>query len=57
MDDARRGNDLPVNGNSLREAVDAILEGRPVSAKQIPSLGCNIKWKPGREPDYFKLVP
>ncbi len=56
MDDARRGNDLPVTGKSLRDAVDAVLSGRPVSANQIPSLGCNIKWKPGREPDYFRLV-
>ena len=57
MDDARRGNDLPVTGRSLRDAVDAILAGRTVSPNQIPSLGCNIKWKPGLEPDYFKLVP
>jgi peroxiredoxin len=57
MDDARRGNDLPVTGKSLRDAVDAVLSGRPVSANQVPSLGCNIKWKPGREPDYFNLLP
>ena len=57
MDDARRGNDLPVTGKSLREAVDAVLGGRDVPGNQIPSLGCNIKWKPGREPDYFKLLP
>ena len=56
MDDARRGNDLPVTGKSLREAVDAVLAGKPVSPNQIPSLGCNIKWRPENEPDYFKLV-
>ena len=56
MDDARRGNDLPVTGKSLREAVDAVLAGRAVSPNQIPSLGCNIKWKPGQEPEYFQLV-
>ena len=34
-------------------ALDAVLAGQPVSAEQKPSLGCNIKWKPGNEPDYF----
>lgn len=57
MDDARRGNDLPVTGQSLRDAVAAILAGESVSPNQIPSLGCNIKWKPGNEPDYSRLVP
>jgi len=56
MDDARRGNTLPVTGKDLRAAVDAVLGGQPVSANQIPSLGCNIKWKPGQEPEYFHLV-
>lgn len=56
MDDARRGNDLPVTGKDLRAAVEAVLSGKPVSPNQIPSLGCNIKWKPGNEPDYFRLV-
>lgn len=55
MDDARRGNDLPVTGKDLRAAVDATLSGRPVQPNQIPSLGCNIKWKPGSEPEYFRL--
>jgi len=56
MDDARRANDLPVTGRSLRDAVEAVLAGKPVSPNQIPSLGCNIKWKPGNEPEYFKLI-
>ena len=56
MDDARRANTQPVTGASLRAAVDAVLAGRPVEAKQIPSLGCNIKWKAGNEPEYFKLI-
>jgi len=56
MDEARRGNDLPVTGKSLRDAVEAVLAGQTVSPNQIPSLGCNIKWKPGTEPEYFKLV-
>ena len=57
MDDARRGNTLPVTGRDLRAAVEAVLTGQPVSSQQIPNLGCNIKWKPGQEPDYFHLVP
>ncbi|MFQ6047948.1 MAG: thioredoxin family protein [Phycisphaerae bacterium] len=54
MDDSRPGSGLPVTGADLRAAMDAVLEGRPVSSDQKPSLGCNIKWKPGNEPDYFK---
>ena len=56
MDDARRANNLPVTGASLRAAVDAVLARRAVSENQIPSLGCNIKWKPGQEPEYFQLI-
>jgi peroxiredoxin len=53
MDDSRPGNSAPVTGKDLRAALDALLAGKPVSARQKPSLGCNIKWKPGNEPDYF----
>jgi len=53
FDDSRPSNDRPVTGADLRVAVDAVLEGRPVSPDQKPSIGCNIKWKPGNEPDYF----
>ncbi len=53
MDGARKNNDLPVSGADLRAALDAALAHQPVSAEQKPSLGCNIKWKPGHEPDYF----
>jgi peroxiredoxin len=49
MDDSRPSNGVPVSGKDLRAAVDAILIGRPVSAEQKPSIGCNIKWKPGME--------
>ena len=56
MDEARRANSLPVTGASLRAAVDAVLSGQPVDALQIPSLGCNIKWKAGNEPEYFNLL-
>jgi hypothetical protein len=52
MDGSRPGNDVPVTGEDLRAALDAVLEGRPVPDDQRPSLGCNIKWKPGNEPDY-----
>ncbi len=53
MDGSRPGNDVAVTGEDLRRALDAVLEGRPVPAEQRPSLGCNIKWKPGNEPEYF----
>ncbi len=45
LDDARPKNDIPVTGKDLRAALDAVLAGRPVSERQIPSIGCNIKWK------------
>jgi len=54
FDDSRPGNGLPVTGADLRAAADAVLAGRPVPGNQKPSLGCNIKWKPGNEPDYFR---
>jgi len=53
MDDSRPGNDQPLNGEDLRAALDAVLAGEPAPADQKPSIGCNIKWKPGNEPDYF----
>ena len=52
LDASRPGNGLPVTGADLRAAVDAVLMGQPVAEDQRPSLGCNIKWKPGNEPDY-----
>ncbi len=54
MDSSRPGNDVPVTGEDLRAALDAVLAGQPLSADQKPSLGCNIKWQPGNEPDYFR---
>jgi hypothetical protein len=53
LDDSRPSNDVPVTGADLRAALDAVLAGRPVAGDQNPSIGCNIKWKPGNEPDYF----
>jgi peroxiredoxin len=52
FDDSRPGNDRPVTGADLRAAVDAVLAGAVVRPDQRPSVGCNIKWKPGHEPDY-----
>jgi peroxiredoxin len=52
FDDSRPGSAVPVTGKDLRAAVDAALERRPVAEPQKPSLGCNIKWKPGNEPPY-----
>ena len=54
LDDSRPGNNLQVTGKDLREALEAVLSGRPVPSAQKPSIGCNIKWKPGDEPDYFR---
>jgi thiol-disulfide isomerase/thioredoxin len=53
LDPSRPGNDVPVTGADLRAALDAVLAGRPVPEPQVPSLGCNIKWRPGNEPEYF----
>jgi peroxiredoxin len=52
MDDSRPGNNEPITGADLRAALDAVLADKPVPAEQKPSMGCNIKWKPGNEPDY-----
>jgi peroxiredoxin len=53
FDDSRPSNGIPVTGRDLRLALDAVLDSKPISASQKPSIGCNIKWKPGNEPDYF----
>jgi peroxiredoxin len=53
LDDSRPDNGVPVTGADLRAALDAVLADRPVSADQKPSIGCNIKWRPGNAPDYF----
>mgnify|MGYP006272518309 CR=1 FL=1 len=53
LDPSRPGGDTPVPGRDLRGAIDALLAGRPPVAEQVPSLGCNIKWKPGNHPAYF----
>lgn len=53
LDASRPRNDIPVSGRDLRAALDAVLDGKPVSPDQVASIGCNIKWTPGNEPDYF----
>ena len=45
LDDSRPGNGVPVTGRDLRAALDAVVEGRPISPEQRPSIGCNIKWR------------
>lgn len=52
LDESRPDNGKPVTGKDLRAALDNVLVGKPVSSDQKPSLGCNIKWKPGNEPVY-----
>jgi peroxiredoxin len=54
LDGSRPGNDVPVTGRDLRAAIDSVLAGKAVSRRQSPSMGCNIKWKPGNEPDYAR---
>ncbi len=53
FDDSRPGNGIPVTGKDLRAALETVLAGKAVSAQQKPSIGCNIKWKAGSEPEYF----
>jgi peroxiredoxin len=53
FDASRPGNGMPVTGNDLRAALDAVLAGKTVPEKQTASIGCNIKWQAGNEPGYF----
>jgi peroxiredoxin len=53
MDSSRPKSDVPVTGEDLRRALDDVLAGQPVASDQRPSIGCNIKWKAGNEPQYF----
>ncbi len=53
FDDSRPGSDVPVTGRDLRAACDALLAGKEPPQPQVPSMGCNIKWKPGNEPEWF----
>lgn len=53
FDKARPGNEESVTGEDLRAAINNVLSDETVPSEQIPSMGCNIKWKSGQEPDYF----
>ena len=53
MDDSRPKSDRPVSGADLRAALDALLAGDEPAEVQTPSIGCNIKWIEGNEPEYF----
>jgi len=52
FDSSRPSNGVPVTGEDLRAAIDALLAGEPVPGDQHPSIGCGIKWRPGNEPDF-----
>ncbi len=52
-DASRPSLDLPVTGEDLRAALDAVLTGAPPPSEQVPSVGCNIKWRAGEEPEWF----
>jgi thiol-disulfide isomerase/thioredoxin len=54
FDGSRPGNNIPVTGADLRAAADAVLTGQPISPEQKPSIGCNIKWKAGNAPNYYR---
>ena len=53
LDSSRPGNNVEVTGEDLRSAIRALLSGEDISSDQKPSIGCNIKWHPGREPSWF----
>jgi peroxiredoxin len=53
LDDSRPSNGKPVTGQDLRQAIESLLAGKDVDPNQRPSIGCNIKWIPGNEPEYF----
>lgn len=54
FDASRPGSEIPVTGEDLASALDAVLRGEKAPEDQKPSIGCNIKWRPGMEPDYFQ---
>ena len=56
LDGSRPGNDVPTDGKSLRSAIQALLNNEDPISEQLPSMGCNIKWRVGEEPDYFLKV-
>jgi peroxiredoxin len=55
FDASRPGNDTPITGEDLQNAIDAMLKKDPIPENQYPSMGCNIKWKTGNEPAGFSI--
>ncbi len=55
LDDSRPDNGKPVTGKDLRAAIEALLSGQAISSNQKPSMGCNVKWKTGKEPSYARM--
>ena len=55
FDPSRPGNDIPITGKDLQKAIDLLLNNNPIPENQIPSMGCNIKWKAGNEPAGFSI--
>ena len=53
FDSARPGSREIVTGRDLRAAMEAVLAGIEPSAEQVPSIGCNVKWRAGNEPDWW----
>jgi hypothetical protein len=53
FDSSRPRNNDPIDGSDLRAAAAAVVAGEPVPEPQVPSIGCNIKWREGNEPDWF----
>jgi peroxiredoxin len=56
LDSSRPKTSVPVTGSDMRAALDAILASQPIPEPQKPAIGCNIKWRPGNEPDYFDPI-
>ena len=55
FDRSRPGNDAPITGEDLQQAIDLLIKNNPIPENQIPSMGCNIKWKAGNEPAGFSI--
>ena len=53
LDESRPSNGIPVTGQDLRSAIALALDNQSIDSNQKPSIGCNIKWILGNEPEYF----
>ena len=54
LDGSRPGNNIPISGEDLCSAIRDLNQNNSYPSNQMPSLGCNIKWTPGKEPSWFK---